>query len=55
MLVLQVGPQVADLAVGVDLTTAYIGNEGMIHLFRVIETLALRIKQPSGICVVTGK
>lgn len=55
LLVMQVGAQVADLAVGVDLTVAYIGNDGMTHLFRVFETGALRIKRPSGICVVTGK
>ncbi|MCX7597616.1 MAG: bacteriocin family protein [Armatimonadetes bacterium] len=55
LLVMQVGAHVADLAVGVDLTIAYIGNDGMTHLFRVLETGALRIKQPAGICVVTGK
>jgi len=55
MLVMQVGPQVADLALGIDLTVAYLGNEGMSHLFRVLETGALRIKQASGLCVVTGK
>lgn len=55
LLVMQAGAHVADLAVGVDLTVAYVGNDGMTHLFRVLETGALRIKQPSGICVVTGK
>jgi uncharacterized linocin/CFP29 family protein len=55
LLVMQTGPQVADLAVGVDLTVAYTGNDGMTHLFRVLETGALRIKQPAGICVVAGK
>jgi uncharacterized linocin/CFP29 family protein len=54
LVVMAVGAHVADLAVGVDLTVAYLGNEGMTHLFRVFETVALRIKQPAGICVVTG-
>jgi uncharacterized linocin/CFP29 family protein len=53
-LAMAVGPQTADLAVGIDLTVAYVGNEGMSHLFRVLETIALRIKMPSGICVVTA-
>ncbi|MBC7286678.1 MAG: encapsulin [Armatimonadetes bacterium] len=54
LLVMQQGVGVADLAVGLDMTVAYLGNDGLSHLFRVIETMALRVKQPAGICVVAG-
>jgi uncharacterized linocin/CFP29 family protein len=49
-LVLSVGPHNLDLVVGQDLTTAYMGNEGLDHHFRVLETLTLRIKRPGAIC-----
>jgi len=39
-----------DLAVAQDLTTAYLGPEGMDHRFRVLESLVLRIKRPGAIC-----
>ncbi len=42
-------PQYMDLAVGQDLITAYMGNDKMDHLFRVMETLAPRIKRPEAI------
>jgi uncharacterized linocin/CFP29 family protein len=54
LLAMAVGPQIADLAIGLDATVAYIGNEGMSHLFRVLETITLRLKMPVGICVVTA-
>ncbi|MGD9517906.1 MAG: family 1 encapsulin nanocompartment shell protein [Armatimonadota bacterium] len=54
MLVMCVGSQVADLGVGVDLTVAYLGNEGMTHLFRVFETIVPRVKQPNGLCIVNA-
>jgi len=41
-----------DLVVGQDAVTAYVGNEGLDHRFRVFETLALRIKRPGSICVL---
>jgi uncharacterized linocin/CFP29 family protein len=46
------GAQYLDLAVAQDLVTAYLGPEGMDHRFRVLESLALRIKQPGAICVL---
>jgi uncharacterized linocin/CFP29 family protein len=39
-----------DLVVGQDLITAYMGNEELDHLFRVLETIVLRIKRPEAIC-----
>lgn len=41
-----------DLAVGQDMVTAYIGNDGLDHLFRVVETAIPRIKRPSAIAVI---
>jgi len=45
-------PQNVDLVVGQDLVTAYMGNEKMDHLFRVMETVTPRIKRPSAIAVL---
>jgi uncharacterized linocin/CFP29 family protein len=41
-----------DLVVGQDLTVAYLGNEDLDHRFRVLESLALRIKRPGAICTL---
>ncbi|WP_028401720.1 family 1 encapsulin nanocompartment shell protein [Ectobacillus panaciterrae] len=41
-----------DLAVSEDFETAYLGDEGMNHPFRVYETVVLRIKRPSAICTL---
>jgi uncharacterized linocin/CFP29 family protein len=41
-----------DLAVSEDFETAYLGDEGMNHPFRVYETAVLRIKRPSAICTL---
>jgi uncharacterized linocin/CFP29 family protein len=49
-LVLSLGAYNFDLVVGQDLITAYQGNEGLDHSFRVLETLALRIKRSGAIC-----
>lgn len=49
-LVLSLGDYNFDLVVGQDLITAYQGNEGLDHSFRVMETLALRVKRPGAIC-----
>ena len=46
------GPENLDLVVAQDLTTAYLGPQGMDHPFRVLESLALRIKQPQAICLL---
>lgn len=52
--VLSLGPQNFDLAIGQDIITAYLGPEGMNHPFRVFETLVLRIKRPQAICILNG-
>lgn len=41
-----------DLVVGQDVVTAYLGNEGLDHRFRIFETLALRVKRAGAICVL---
>jgi uncharacterized linocin/CFP29 family protein len=47
------GAYYVDLAIGQDVVTAYLGPEGMDHRFRVIESLALRVKQGRAICVLS--
>jgi uncharacterized linocin/CFP29 family protein len=49
-LVFSMGKFNLDLAIGQDLVTAYIGNEELTHLFRVFETIALRVKRPEAVC-----
>ncbi len=49
-LVLSLGAHNLDLAVAQDLTTAYLGNEGLDHRYRVMESLVLRVKRPGAIC-----
>ena len=49
-LVLSLGAHNLDLVVAQDLTTAYMGNDGLDHLYRVMESLVLRIKRPGAIC-----
>jgi uncharacterized linocin/CFP29 family protein len=51
-LVVAAGPENLDLVVGLDMTTAYVESSKMNHHFRVLETLALRIKHPEAICVL---
>lgn len=46
------GSQNLDLAVAQDLTTAYLGPDKMEHVFRVLESVALRVKRPGAICVI---
>ena len=48
------GRENLDLAVGQDLVTAYIGPAELNHVFHLVETVALRIKRPSAICVLKG-
>jgi uncharacterized linocin/CFP29 family protein len=50
--VLEAGSLNMDLAVGMDLTTAYLGPDNLNHPFRVMETVALRIKRPQAIVVI---
>ena len=54
-LLLSVGPENMDLVVAQDLITAYMGPDHMNHLFRVLESLALRIKQPEAICLLKAQ
>ena len=46
------GPEVVDLAVGGDIQVAFLGADDMNLPFRILETLALRIRRPEGICVL---
>jgi uncharacterized linocin/CFP29 family protein len=51
-MVVSLGIQNVDLAIAQDLITAYMGNEGLDHSFRVMESLVLRIKRPGAICLL---
>lgn len=42
-------PQYMDLAVGADLSVGYLEQRDFNHYFRILETAALRIKQPEAI------
>lgn len=44
-------PQYLDIAIGQDMVTAYIELADMNHHFRIMETIALRIKEPKAIVV----
>jgi uncharacterized linocin/CFP29 family protein len=44
------GGQNLDIAVGVDLSTAYVESNNLNHRFRVLESLVLRIRRPGAIC-----
>ena len=44
------GAQNLDLAVGLDLSTAYVESDNLNHRFRVLESLVLRIRRPGAIC-----
>lgn len=41
-----------DLAVGLDFNVAYVESTSMNHIFRVLETISLRIKRPGAICQI---
>ena len=47
------GPDVLDLAVSEDIQVAYVAAENLNHVFKVLESVALRIRRPEGICVLT--
>lgn len=49
-LVVAHGAENLDLAVGLDVTVAFLESSAMNHFFRVLETLTLRIKRPGAIC-----
>ncbi|MBX5483499.1 MAG: bacteriocin family protein [Myxococcaceae bacterium] len=50
--VISTGRENLDIAVAMDMTTAYLGAERMNHPFRVLESLILRIKHPDSICTL---
>lgn len=45
------GPQNMDLAIGVDLSTAYVESDNLNHRLRVVESLVLRIRRPAAVVV----
>jgi len=45
-------PRVLDIVLGADTEIEYIGPEDGAHLFRVWETVALRVHDPKGIVVL---
>jgi uncharacterized linocin/CFP29 family protein len=49
-LLIDSGAQNVDLAVGLDLSTAYIESSNLNHHLRVLESLVLRIRRPAAIC-----
>jgi len=46
------GPEILDLAVAEDMQVAYLGPTNMNHTLRIFESIALRVRQPQGICVL---
>lgn len=52
VLVMAVQPNYVDLAIGLDLSTAFVETVNLEHRFRIMETLALRIKDAGAICVL---
>lgn len=53
-LVLASGSENMDVAIGLDATAAFLESTAMNHVFRVLETLTLRIKRPSAVCHLTA-
>ncbi len=45
-------PQYIDLAIGVDIATAYLEQKDLNHSFRIMETILPRIKEPNAIVVL---
>ncbi len=50
--VVSLGPENLNLAVGQDMVTGYTGPANMNHLFRVMETVALLIRRADAICTI---
>ena len=44
-------PEYLDLALGLDLSVGYLEFADFIHTFRIMETAALRVKDPAAIVV----
>lgn len=53
--VISTGAQNFDIAVAEDLQIAYLGPNDMNYRFRVYESLVLRVKRPTAICVIKSK
>ncbi len=53
--VVSTGAQNFDIAVAEDLQVAYLGPSDMNYRFRVYESLVLRVKRPTAICVIKAK
>ena len=49
-LLIDSGAQNLDIAVGLDLSTAFVESSNLNHRFRVIESLVLRIRRPGAVC-----
>jgi uncharacterized linocin/CFP29 family protein len=49
-LLIDSGAQNLDIAVGLDLSTAYVESDNLNHRFRVLESLVVRIRRPGAIC-----
>ena len=45
-------PQYIDLAIGIDMATAYLEQKDLNHSFRIMETVLPRIKEPNAIVVL---
>ena len=52
VLIVAAQAQHIDLAVGLDMAVGFIETADLEHSFRIMETLALRIKQPGAICTL---
>ncbi len=52
-LLVSAGPQNFDLVIAQDISVAYVETSNMNHVFRVLEMVALRIKRPSSILVIS--
>lgn len=46
------GLDVLDLALAEDMQVAFLGPQNMNMVFRVLKSLALRIRRPEGICTL---
>lgn len=53
--VVSTGAQNFDIAVAEDLQIAYLGPSDMNYRFRVYESLVLRVKRPTAVCVIKSK
>lgn len=52
VLVIAAQSQYVDLAVGLDIATAFVETVSLEHRFAIMETLALRVKQAGAICTL---